>query len=149
MELRNFQLEEPSHAIALIGLDAYWDLHAFADLEEIRYFTVENTVELRWRAPDVSNPWGDEQNHAKGCCLRFTDVSLLKIHQSDVENTNEDDCVSSVSMIDTKGADLSKPVEFRMKSEWKDGEDSGLLLILQSGRSIEIQARTAELIALS
>ena len=148
MELRNFKLEESSHAIALVGLGAYWDLHAFVDFEEIRYFTVENTVELRWHAPDVSNPWGDEQNRAKGCCVRFTEVSLLRIHQSDPQNTNEDDCVSGISMIDTNDWDLLKPVEFRMKREWKAGEDFGLLFILQSGRSIEIQARSAELLAL-
>jgi hypothetical protein len=51
-------------------------------------------------------------------------------------------------MIDINDWDLSKPVEFRMKREWKAAEDFGLLFILQSERSMEIQARSAELSAL-
>ena len=75
-------------------------------------------------------------------------IALLRIHQSDPQNTNKVDCVSGISMIDINDWDLSKPVEFRMKREWKAAEDFELLFILQSGRSIEIQALSAELLAL-
>jgi hypothetical protein len=146
MELRNFRLEEPSHAIALEGLGRYWDLHAYADLVEVRYFTVENTVEFHWRIPEIDNPWGDEKNRAKGCVLRFTEVRFLKILQAEEKNTNEDDCIASISQVTAEESATSDPAEFRMKREWKANEDFGLLIELQSGRTIEIHAQSAELI---
>jgi hypothetical protein len=146
MELRNFRLEESSHAISLEGLGRCWDLHAYADLVEVRYFTVENTVEFHWRVPEIDNPWGDNKNRAKGCVLRFTEVRFLKILQAEGKNTNEDDCVAGISQVTTAKPATSDPVEFRMKREWKVNEDFGLLIELQSGRTIEIHSQSAELI---
>jgi hypothetical protein len=146
VELRNFTLEKPSHAIAFEGLGHYWDLHAYAELAEVRYYTVENTVELHWRVPEMENPWGDENNRAKGCVLRFTEVRFLKILQAEERNTNEDECVASISQVSIAQPAKSEPAEFRMQREWKPNEDFGLFLELQSGRTIEIHAQSAELI---
>jgi len=148
MTLQNFKLQEPTGAIALEGLGHYWDLHAYAELIEVKYLTVENIVEFRWVVPNVGNPWGDKDNHAKGCILRFSDVSLLRMAQPELRNTNEDDCIAGISQVSTKPAADSHSIELRTKAEWKADEDFGLLFELQSGRTIEIHADCAELIAL-
>ena len=146
MKLRNFKLEEPAHAIAVEGCGYYWDLHSYADLVEIKYSTVENSVEFHWSAPEIENPWGDESNRAKGLILRFSDVRLLEIVQMEAYNTNEDDTVASVSKVNPTKVRNGAPVEFRMKDNWNEGEDFGLFFELQSGRTIEIHATSAELI---
>jgi hypothetical protein len=146
LNLRNFKLEEITEAIAFEGLGSYWDIHAYAKLIEARYYPVENTVELHWNVPEVENPWGDKDNHAKGCILRFSDVSLLKVKQTEAPNTNEDDCVAGVSQISTETPIESDPVELRMRRDWKQNDDFGLLFELQSGRTIEIHSQSAELI---
>jgi hypothetical protein len=148
MDLRNFELEETAGAIALKGLGLYWDLHSYAELTDIRYFTVENTVEFRWHSPDVDNPWGDKKNYAKRCILKFVDVSFLRIVQDETASTNEDDCVASISQVTTKQSTEVDALESRMKNKWREGEDFGLLFELQSGRTVEVRARSAELIAL-
>lgn len=149
MELRNFKLEDPIETIAFEGCGHYWDVHSFADLTVIKYFTVENTVEFHWRAHQVENAWGDESNLAKGLILRFTEVRFLEIVQLDESNTNEDDCVAGVSQVTPKRSPDSKPIESRMKEKWDEGEDFGLFFELQSGRTIEIHAKSAELVPLS
>jgi hypothetical protein len=148
MILRNFALEKGSHAIALEGLGRYWDLHAFARLESLRYVMADNVAELTWKVQQIENPWGDRTNTATGCLLRFNNVGVLKVMQGDDQATREDQCVSSISQIDKREHPLSEPVEFRMRREWKSGDEFGLLIILQSGRTIEIQAESADLIAL-
>jgi hypothetical protein len=70
----------------------------------------------------------------------------LKILQAEEKHTNEDDCVATISQVTTAKPATSDPAEFRMKREWKVNEDFGLLIDLQSGRTIEIHAQSAELI---
>jgi hypothetical protein len=148
MKLRNFKLEEPCHTIGLEGCGRYWDLHNFADFVELKYFTVENTVELRFEVAEEDNPWGDPRNAAKGLILRFNEVRFLKIEQLDPHNTNEDDCVDSLSKV-VVNPPLTLPAELRVKENWSKAEDFGLFFELQSGRTIEIHAAAAELIPLN
>ena len=146
MELKNFKLEAPTHAIALEAFGFYWDLHNDADFEELRYFTVENAVELHLAAGEGENPWADKNNRAKGVILKFSEVRLLKIVQTDPYNTNEDDCIAGISKVAITPTLKVQPAELRVKREWNKDEDFGLLFELQSGRTIEIHAASAELI---
>lgn len=149
MELRNFKLEEPAHAIALEGLGLYWDLHAYAVLRDVNYSVDNRTVEIRWVIPDeVTNPWGDETNTAKGCLLRFSNVHLLAILQTNDGAQGQDDCVAAVSEVRSEPQKLSELVEHRIKLDSERAETAGLYFELQSGRTIEIHAATVELIPL-
>ncbi len=148
MKLNNFTLEKESHARALDGLGKYWDLHAYAKLGALSYLTKDNSLELTWNVRQIDNAWSDRTNTATGCLLRFNNVNRLKVMQSDDESTCEDQCVSSISKIDTREHPRSEPLEFRMRREWHSNDEFGLLIVLQSGRTIEIQAESVDLIAL-
>jgi hypothetical protein len=77
--------------------------------------------------------------------LRFSNVNLLKITGADDELPRENQCVSSISQIERKEPIAGEPMEFRMRLNWQSDEEFGLLIILQSGWTIEIQAQSAEL----
>ena len=146
MNLQNFHLEKESHSIALIGKGKYWDLHAYAKLKSVIYMPAKDQAELTWITAPVKNAWGDPKNGATGCTLRFSEIRLMRIARGN--GTQEDECVSSVSQIDTRESVTVDPIEFRMRRVWQPKEEFGLLFIMQSGRTVEIQAQVAELIEL-
>jgi len=145
MTFCNFHLESPSYAIGLEALGFHWDLHAFAELIDLTYTTPANVAQLKWLSPAVENPWGDKRNKHKGCIIRFQNVSTFVVAQRELDPTDEDDCVASISVV-TKPDVIFDSGEFRVIDSSKAGENTGLLFELQSGRTIEIHADSAELI---
>ena len=145
MTFRNFRLADATYATGLEALGLHWDLHAFAELIDLTYTAAGNFAQLKWLSPAVENPWGDKKNKYKGCILEFRNVSTLLVAQPELDPTDEDDCVASISVV-AKPAVIFDSGEFRVRDSSEAGENTGLLFELQSGRTIEIHANSAELI---
>jgi hypothetical protein len=141
MKLVNFELATPSFGIDLVGLGVFWDLHNSWSFQGISLYTKNNTALMRWVI--------DDRPSAKysGCNLIFTELKLLVVSARDGDlPLSEDRCVSSVSKV------LPEPnpePEFRMKARWDVNEAFHLLFQFQSGRSIEIDAETVELVGVT
>ena len=141
MKLRNFDLQNPSATIILLGLGVEWDLHNFAIFQGLAYDTTQNAVLLQWTVPRVENPWGSVNNHFAGCTLRFQNVSALTISPRRPDALAEDDaCMSGVSKV------LPESDEYRHLDTWPPHRAFHLRFEFESGRTIEIAAESAELI---
>src|SRR2546423_5086523 len=111
MNIRNFRLENPSYAIGLEGLGRYWDLHAFVRLTMLQYFMGKQIAELHRVAPLIDNPWGDKGNVARGCFLRFQNVTAVLLSNGAIGDGEE--CVASISKV-RPASDLFEEWKFRV-----------------------------------
>jgi hypothetical protein len=142
--LTNFDLRTPSYTIELVGLGCNWDLHNFADFEGLDVNTAENRATLRWRVPNVENPWGSFDNAFRGCALVFTGLRALSVTPHDPDHaTTEDRDLATVSKV------TPEPGPYRRRNQWESGEPFHLLFEFQSGRAIEVAADQAELVGIS
>jgi hypothetical protein len=140
MHFVNFALERAIQAITLHGLGVEWDLHNFADLVGIRFDPGTAILDLEWRVPpNQANPWGSPLNLAVGCILRCAGVSALRIRFPGGVGTRD---VAGVSRVDPEES------TYRFKSEWRDDDESNLLVELEGGAEIEVAADTVELVSI-
>ena len=139
MTFRNFRLADATYATGLEALGLHWDLHAFAELIDLTYTAAGNFAQLKWLSPAVENPWGDKKNKYKGCILEFRNVSTLLVAQPELDPTDEDDCVASISVV-AKPAVIFDSGEFRVRDSSEAGEndlaDMSIFRVLQVERSV-------------
>jgi hypothetical protein len=143
MRLLNFELDGEVSAIVLRGLGLEWDLHNFAKFTGLTLDVSSDSLLLKWSVPPATNPWGCRENHAAACGLLFRGVRLIQMLAGDPEDAggSNDITLSGVSK------SIPGETEFRFKEKWDAGEPFYLLFELVSGRSIEIDADTVELVA--
>lgn len=142
MRLENFDIHS---SIELQSGNLVWDLHNVADFDGLELIPTENTVIMRWTVPPRSNPWGCYENKFSGLTLRFKNLQLLQVGARDSElPLSEDTCVSDVLKVDPElqGTDPY----MRTRRDWKPTDSFRLLFQFQSGRMIEIESETVELI---
>ena len=142
MILSNFELREPNHTIELVGLGHNWDLHNFAEFEGLEVNAGQNHATLRWRVPDVENPWGSLNNAFRGCALVFSGLRALSMTPHDPDHATEDRDLADVSKV------TPEPGEYRTRERWSPGEPFNLRFEFQSGRTIEVAAERAELVGI-
>jgi|SRR5579859_4503479 len=138
MKLLNFELAAPSFAIELIGLDFVWDLHNAGKFLDVSVTAENNAALMKWTVS------GHPAAKHSGCSLIFAGLKLLVVSDRDHDlPLSEDLCLSSISKV------VPEPraeVPLRMKPQWNENEAFHLLFQFQSGRSIEIAAKTVELV---
>lgn len=101
MHLRNFDLAQSSRAIELVGLGHRWDIHNFAKLTDVTHDSEKKTVTLEWRVPaNVTSPWGDPTNHARGCKLEFSAVTTVVLGLGEKVPAGEHKVLTDVSKVD-------------------------------------------------
>jgi hypothetical protein len=127
-----------------MGLD--WDLHNFADFVGLQLLPENNSAVMRWTVSASENPWGSRENKHSGLELRFVGLKYLELSERDSElPMTENSCLASVSKINK---DRSKPRKFRTQEPWSTGDEFCLWFQFQSGREIEIDSETVELVPL-
>jgi hypothetical protein len=139
VRLLNFKLEKPSFGIELLGLGFVWDLHNSGEFVGVEFIAESNTVVMKWSL------LGHLATKYSGCDLVFKNLKQMVVTPRDEAlPLSEDRCVSGVSMVVPDG---DAPAQYRIKSAWNTNDPFGLLFEFQSGRSIEIEAETVELVA--
>ena len=139
MHLSNFDLSSQAFSIELIGLDFIWDLHNVGEFLGLRLQPDDNSAIMSWRIS--SHP----SNKFSGCQLVFKNLRMLIITPRDEGlPRTEDLCVAGISRVIPNGGD--KP-EHRIRQSVPD-DHFNLLFQFQSGRSIEIDAETVELVGI-
>jgi len=141
VRLENFEIDS---SIELRTGGLLWDLHNFADFRGLEFLSTENTVVMRWTVPSASNPWGCYENKFSGMMLRFKGLLFLNLgaRNSDLP-LSEDTCVSDVLKVDpTEGVEPY----LRTRRDWKSTDSFRLVFQFQSGRVIEIESETVELL---
>jgi hypothetical protein len=96
---------------------------------------------MQWLAPSVDNPWGDRENDAAGCLLRFFNVATLSLYEG--SHSDGEDCVVGISKV--KGPPAVCPWKYRVSNHFLGEDNFGLIFELENGRVIEIHADFAEL----
>ena len=143
MRLENFEV---SSDIELQSGNLSWDLYNFADFDRLELISTENAAMMRWSVPSSPNPWGCYENNSSGMALRFKDLRFLHVGSRDKGlPLTEDTCVSYVLKVDPT-IDAVDPY-LRTRNDWK--EDFRLVFHFQSGRMIEIESESVELIPIS
>jgi len=139
MRLENFQIHS---SIELQSGNLFWDLHSFADFLGLDLIPTENTAVMKWGVPSGPNPWGCYENKFSGMVLRFKNLQLLHLGARDKGlPLTEDACVSAVLKADPtlEGAEPYMPA-------LEPTDSFRLVFEFQSGRVIEIQSETVELV---
>jgi len=141
MRFVNFELENSSFSVEILGLGYVWDLHNSGEFLGLQVCPDDNTALLRWMV--TGNP---AQKYSE-CILKFSGLSALRISPRDVKIPySEDRCISGISKIVPEAAE--KP-EYRTRAHWDLGDEFNLMVEFQSGRMIEIDAETVELIGIA
>jgi len=142
MRLENFEIHS---SIELQTGNLFWDLHNFADFVGLELIPTENMAVMRWSAPAESNPWGCYENKFSGMTLRFKDLQLLHLGARDRDlPLTEDTCVSDVLKVDPTIEGVEPYM--RTRRDWKPTDSFRLVFQFQSGRVIEIESETVELV---
>ncbi len=126
MHLTNFTLRYESNSVELEAFGYNWDLHNQTVFRGLKFEPLTGDVTMEWTPADPSekNPWGDFDNHASLCRLRFSGVSLLRMgSRDDAYPASESDCVESIDII-------------------ADAEPERMVFNWQDERAIEIAAKT-------
>jgi len=145
MRLKNFEI---SGSIELRTGDLLWDIHNFADFEGLELLPACNAVVMRWTVPKEANPWGSPENKSSGMKLYFDGLQFLKISARDSDMPlTEDTCVSDILKVDPK-LEYEDPF-LRTRKNWAPGDSFRLAFLFQSGRVIEIESETVELIPIT
>jgi hypothetical protein len=140
MRLENFEVHS---SIELQTGNLFWDLHNFADFLGLELIPAENTAVMRWSVPSESNPWGCYENKFSGMTLRFKNLQLLHLGARDKRlPLTEDTCVSDVLKVDP----TIEGVEPHMRACRESTDSFRLVFQFQSGRVIEIESETVELV---
>lgn len=111
----------------------------------LQYFMSTQIAELHWVAPAIDNPWGDKDNLAQGCFLRFEKVTAVLLSHGTIGDGEE--CLASISKV-RKACDLCEEWKFRVTESSAAEGDFGLLVELENERTIEIHSDSAELFAI-
>lgn len=137
MKLLNFELANSRFPIELEGLEHLWDLHNLAEFRNLVFDPFANKVVMEWST-------GQDVRYS-ALKLLFENVRRLEISPRDDElPPSEDYCLSYVVKITPKSAKHDEP-RVNRKSE---GDDPfHLLFEFRSGRTIEIDSETVELVA--
>ena len=142
MRLKNFEI---SGSIELQSDNLFWDIHNFADFEGLELLPAYDAVVMKWTVPKHANPWGCPENKSSGMNLYFDDLQFLKIGPRDPDMPfTEDACVSHILKVDPK-VENEDPF-MRTREPWALGDSFRLVFQFQSGRVIEIESETVELI---
>jgi hypothetical protein len=141
MKLLNFELSSPSYGIELIGLGFAWDLHNAGIFSGIVVDADDNSVCMRWALS------GHPITKFSGCPLLFIGLKVMIISPRNEDlPRSEGLCISGISkLIPEPGERL----EYRVKRQWHENDRFHLLFQFQSGRSIEVDADSVELIGTS
>jgi hypothetical protein len=140
MKLQNFEI---SSSIEFQSGGLFWDLHNFADFDGLELIPTDNAALMRWSVPSSSNPWGCDENKFAGMELHFKNLLFLRIGPRDKEMPmSEDTCVSDVLMVDP-AIELDDPYA---RQTQKTSASFRLVFQFQSGRVIEIESETVELV---
>ena len=143
MKLQNFDV---SDSIELLSGDLRWDLHNFAEFDGLELLPGEDAVVMPWSVPSKPNPWGCRENEFKGMQLVFTDILFLHIGARDNEMPmTEDGCVARILKVDPN----IKGDEPYMREILHLDDSFRLVFQFQSGRIIEIESMTAELVPIT
>jgi hypothetical protein len=141
MKFLNFELSEPSFAIALAGLGFVWDLHNSGTFLGVDLRANDNTAVMRWMVRSYS------AEKYSGCELVFRNLKLVMVSERDPElPLSEDTCISGISKIVSDGGTKA---EYRTRQHWNASDPFHLLFEFQSQRTIEIDAEAVELIGLA
>jgi hypothetical protein len=143
VQLLNFKLKHETGAIILHGLGLEWDLHNFAEFAGFRFDASPDSLVLRWDVGGDDNPWGCLANHATGCELVFRGVRFLHMEPGDNPLGGNDTCIAGVYK------SIPGETKFRFKKTWGADETFYLVFDFISGREIEIDADTVELVAIT
>jgi len=139
MRLENFEIHS---SIELQTGNLFWDLHNFADFLGLELIPSENTAVMRWSVPSVSNPWGCYENKFSGMTLRFKKLQLLHLGGRDKGlPLTEDSCLSGVLKVDRTLGGVEPYMPILEPSDF-----FRLVFQFQSGRVIEIESETVELV---
>ena len=142
MRLKNFDI---SGSIELQSGELFWDLHNFADFEGLELLPAYDAVMMKWTVPKRTNPWGSPENKSSGMKLYFDNLQFLQISPRDSEMPfTEDACVSRILMVDPH-VQHAEPY-MRTRANWAPNDSFRLVFEFQSGRIIEIESETVELI---
>ena len=140
MRLENFEIHSE---IVLQTGTLFWDLHNFADFLGLELIPEENKAIMRWAVASNSNPWGCYENRFSGMTLCFKSLQYLHLGARDKRlPLTEDTCVSGVLKVDPKLEGTN--VYLRACRELNDS--FRLVFHFQSGRVIEIESETVELV---
>ena len=142
MKLKNFEIVGE---VELQTDDLYWDIHNFANFEGLELLPAYDAVVMKWTVLKRDNPWGCIENKFSGMNLYFDDLQFLKVgpRDSDMPFT-EDGCVSHILKVDPNIHDAEPYM--RTNKEWGTNDTFRLVFQFQSGRVIEIESKTVELI---
>lgn len=145
MRLKNFEI---SSEIELQTGNLFWDIHNFADFEGLELLPAHDAVVMKWTVPKRPNPWGSPENRSSGMNLYFDDLQFLKISPRDPDMPfTEDACVSQILRVDPN-IQHNEP-HMRTRNLWPLGDSFRLVFQFQSGRTIEIESETVELIPIA
>lgn len=141
MKLLNLELSSPSFSIELIGLGFVWDLHNSGRFLGVHLNANDNTATMKWLVN------GHPSTKYSGCDLVFRNLKLMIVSRDNQLPLSEDTCISGISkIVPDAGARAAK---YRTKAEWDATDPFNLLFEFQSGRSIEKDADTVELIGVT
>lgn len=101
MRFLNFELDQPSTAVAIVSRGYSWDLHNCAHFSGL-VMAPDGSVVLTWvMLPNCRPSLGDPNDPHSGCEMRFRNVRRLKICGRDSEMpTSEDLTLDGISMVD-------------------------------------------------
>ena len=140
MRLENFEIHS---AIELRTQNLIWELHNFAHFLGLELIPAENVAIMRWSVPSAPNPWGCLENKFSGMTLHFKNLQFLNIGARDKDlPLTEDTCVSDVLKVDPGNEGVDPYL--RACRDWSDS--FRLIFQFQSGRVIEIESETVELV---
>ena len=143
MRLENFEIHSK---IELKTSTLIWELHNFADFLGLELIPAENVAVMKWSVPSAPNPWGCLENKFSGMTLRFKNLQFLKIGARDKDLPfTEDTCVSDVLKVGP-GDEGADPY-VRTCRGWSDS--FRLIFQFQSGRVIEVESETVELVPIA
>jgi len=144
MRLENFELLSD---IELQSDGLIWELHNFADFCGLELVPAENLAVMRWSMPSGPKHWGCAANESSGVMLYFKNLKFLSIGSRDADMPlTEDTCVAEIFKVDAT-SEVANPF-FRTRRDWKPGDSFRLLFQFQSGRAIEIESETVQLVPL-
>jgi hypothetical protein len=136
MKLLNFELASTDYPIELEGLGRSWDLHNQAEFLRAIFDPLANTVVMEW----FIGP-GTPYSALK---LLFANVKSLRISPRDEEMPpTEDYCLSYIAKVAPRSIESHG---YRLKREWKRDDPFHLFFEFHSGRTVEIDSETVQLI---
>src|SRR5438477_4192293 len=141
MRLLNFGI---SSDIEFQSSEFFWDVHNFADFDGLELICIENAAVMRWSVDLAeSNPWGSPGNKSVGMELHFKNLLFLFVGPRDEEiPMSEDTCVAAVLMVNP----ALKHDDPYIRQVQEITKSFRLAFQFQSGRVIEIESETVELV---